>query len=1064
MRPSPDFPARARGVALLSTLALLSLITVALVAFVSLASRDRVATQSYTRSILADQIALSGLDQVVGQMRAEAASPAFSSANGSGTNTLYVPLTNADAVPRRMVSGPCPTLLIVSGTNAYPGSSSPASASPTTGASLNGRTVSLDRWNKPRLAATTAGFPVPQWVLVTREGPKALAWSPGLASSPAGNSDYVLGRYAYAVYDLGGLIDVNVAGYTNGAAVAAAAAGKGLLPWADLTQLVPGLSQNDVNALVAWRNRQTAPSYAAYVANWATNGFMQVAQGDTTFVGRQELIAYAQQSNPHLLPALPYLTTFSREVNGPTWGPTTNLGGAYNYQSQAAGTGAYNPLFLNPRVQRSFVRNDGTRALVGEPLVKTRFPLDRLALLDQQNVAALPASQQAQILKYFGLVPDRSSTGYYRKWIYTNPAGGGTSATRILTLDQVAGLNPGREPDFFELLQAGILRGSLGRGNARIDYQGVNGSGSFYPTGWSDPDARPDYQIIRIGLNIIDQATQANCPTTALYNGCAFYGIKDLPYLGALFFQLAPASVTSGKTSLATPAYFFQLWNPHQAAPAAPAVSPTRFRIRALPGTRPDAYTVGLVASGSGGTDRWSWTSGASWNTAGTASTNAWPQAPLGFTAAYGDFREPGPITAAQAPSTTCSKLSPATGGWDLAPFPTAFPSDATWAADVAARKNINFKFTFTATFELDWSLDGANYYPYSTFVGMVDSASGLWRGDFFGMGNNATTPGNGVAYLKSDPRTSRFGPGNSPGGATFFPTDPTKSLNPSGSTLNSQINQATAPFYGLAGNGPYRLDLWAVNSPSLSLSSVAGAYLSPLAANFYADNDGAVRPGDALDAYPGTSPFFAGAAAARPIVLGRPFRSVGELGYAFRDAPWKTLDFFSAASADAGLLDLFTLSDTPVAAGRVSPNTPYPQVVAALLAGAAQNPLAGTAVSASAASALGTAVTNLAAQQPFLNRADLVGRLMTNAAVAALSPSGAKGEREAAIRALAEPANTRTWNLLVDLVAQSGRYPAAARGLGDFLVDGERRYWLHVAIDRYTGRVVDRQVEVVDP
>jgi hypothetical protein len=31
------------------------------------------------------------------------------------------------------------------------------------------------------------------------------------------------------------------------------------------------------------------------------------------------------------------------------------------------------------------------------------------------------------------------------------------------------------------------------------------------------------------------------------------------------------------------------------------------------------------------------------------------------------------------------------------------------------------------------------------------------------------------------------------------------------------------------------------------------------------------------------------------------------------------------------------------------------------------------------------------------------------------------------------------------------------------FSVDGERRYWLHLAIDRHTGRVVARSMESVN-
>jgi hypothetical protein len=33
-----------------------------------------------------------------------------------------------------------------------------------------------------------------------------------------------------------------------------------------------------------------------------------------------------------------------------------------------------------------------------------------------------------------------------------------------------------------------------------------------------------------------------------------------------------------------------------------------------------------------------------------------------------------------------------------------------------------------------------------------------------------------------------------------------------------------------------------------------------------------------------------------------------------------------------------------------------------------------------------------------------------------------------------------------------------------DFIVvEGEQRYWLHVGIDRFTGQVIDKQIEVVN-
>ena len=70
---------------------------------------------------------------------------------------------------------------------------------------------------------------------------------------------------------------------------------------------------------------------------------------------------------------------------------------------------------------------------------------------------------------------------------------------------------------------------------------------------------------------------------------------------------------------------------------------------------------------------------------------------------------------------------------------------------------------------------------------------------------------------------------------------------------------------------------------------------------------------------------------------------------------------------------------------------------------------------------------------------------------------------RESAIRALSASGQTRVWNLMVDLIAQTGRYRKGETTLGHFVVDGERRYWLHIAIDRSTGEIVDQQLELVE-
>ena len=50
----------------------------------------------------------------------------------------------------------------------------------------------------------------------------------------------------------------------------------------------------------------------------------------------------------------------------------------------------------------------------------------------------------------------------------------------------------------------------------------------------------------------------------------------------------------------------------------------------------------------------------------------------------------------------------------------------------------------------------------------------------------------------------------------------------------------------------------------------------------------------------------------------------------------------------------------------------------------------------------------------------------------------------------------------MIDVITQSGRYPPTASNLSQFVVEGEKRYWLHVAIDRFTGQVIGTELEEV--
>ena len=401
----------------------------------------------------------------------------------------------------------------------------------TTNPSANGRSVTKARWNKHYLIpkanladdsteprAECDGF-TPDWVMVTTEQGATLVSTP---SKDANNNTVTpVGRYSYAVYDEGGLLDINVAGYPNGTTTTQAGR-KGSIAFANLEALPSSIPNSSspwqIDRIVGWRNYgATQPSNNFPDANFAANfragsapalaywksvtnnrsGFLSVSgsvaaneRTDQMFLTRQQLIAF-RNTTQFSSNALQYLTTFSRESNSPSFSPSTPSGSTIDYANLSSTATAVNPNFLLRRAATAFTRFDGSSAVVGEPLVKTRFPLSRLAWITYKGPSALrtlppqsptlsvtdfdydmwalqwiygiptsylQAGTAANIKAYFGLTyPVGGAAG--SPWTYTNPYGT-AAATRILRLDEVAAV---REPDFFELLQAGIFSGSLGQ-------------------------------------------------------------------------------------------------------------------------------------------------------------------------------------------------------------------------------------------------------------------------------------------------------------------------------------------------------------------------------------------------------------------------------------------------------------------------------------------------------------------------------------------------------------------------------------------------------------------------
>src|SRR6266404_3537651 len=269
---------RERGAALIIVLAFVVLLTGVAIAYLSRATSDRqVAHSSFNQSNV-DQLAQSAMDNIIGDLRQQVLNGSGSPSPTASPVSLFVPTSNANMVPMRNPTptpGTTPAIpnLIQRSVRSEPAKwpdpvngpalGSRASAVNSTNpadASANGRSISLARWNShyliPKSITTdggsdpiTTGFTAPNywapdWVFVTNSGAAVIT---------APNSS-VLGRYAYAIYDEGGLLDMNAAGYPSPTTILQYGR-KGSLAFADVTGLGSyGLSTTAIDNVVGWRN------------------------------------------------------------------------------------------------------------------------------------------------------------------------------------------------------------------------------------------------------------------------------------------------------------------------------------------------------------------------------------------------------------------------------------------------------------------------------------------------------------------------------------------------------------------------------------------------------------------------------------------------------------------------------------------------------------------------------------------------------------------------------------------------------------------------------------------
>jgi hypothetical protein len=1226
---------RERGAALIIVLAIVVLLTGLSVAYLTRSTSDRQVAQSSFNQSSVDQLAQSAMDNVIGDLRQEivngSSAVTLSPTPPAGSSTLYVPSAAANMVPQRSGNpAGAPNLIrrSVSPDNILPpGLPSNASAvNSRIDASANGRSITSTRWNghylvPKKTTGTDDSVPIddftnatPDWVFLTSNGATVIT-APDTS---------VIGRYAYAVYDEGGLVDANVAGYPTGTSIYQYGR-KGSLAFADLTAPLPYPIPNpdaggtyQIDRLVGWRNYGTAqpsnnfpdigpPANKAFAYNFRptggsdtsasatwfynfvvnnTSGFLSVrsdpsptpypwnylnvtgesspatypwnGRTDQTFIQRQELIAFRKtvgSTTSFSTNALGYLGTFSRQAAAgvPQWSPTTPT--------------ATNPNFQTLLVTAAFTRNDGTTiAAVGDPLVNTRFLLERLNWLTYKGPSAtrtIPSSQPgsrtdpnwdmwlltrrfgltanflqdsvvggtaANILKYFGLVWDATN----ECWNYTGPSGG-SLATSIATFGVGGTQAATREPNFFELLQAGILDSSLG------DSYSVDST--LLPLGHQQSKM---LHILTIGANLIAQSRVDSYPVriACTVGGATMeaIGAQRLPYLNSLAICPVAGTATSGLATGGINWFLVpNLWDPFRdswdlteqnvSSTLTPNYlrPPVRITVRG---------SVGLATVPAGPSIRTGIISSA------LVTPSPFPTAVVTISPAQSlvlttPTASPGigrngfleasrvgtsDVTPAPPAFTTTTSVSPTpVAQWVNVPYPS--PS----ATPTPVGSNVVFSVSFPGTsIPAGWTSSSQNpvlvLQPGFQITVDYQSPNGTWYPYSFLQGNNepstwisASNPSN--PGLNITTTWSVYGVNPSPSPTPITPSQPTILLvSPSPTAAPATIWNITAlaeaPMFAKADPRSIRYNsqvgVVRITSPTPTASPLAAGVVrsiwpsgfttpppmtigstptvtptpTPTGTPTPTVTPNAPNPatlGDNAVAGNGANPYAEPPTATatpnpwRPVIMNRPFRSVGEMGYAFRDQPFRTLSFSSADSPDAALLDLFSVNNysdpSSMRAGVISLNSQQAAALAAVLGSTIKRedtPRAGSPgsptpqpLTATEANNIAASLASLSSTAPVTNKAGVATLIASETGLGSGVP---KTQRESIARALGEADQTRTWNLLIDVIAQTGKYPPGATSLKNgFVVQGEEHYWVHVAIDRFTGWVIDKQIEVVN-
>ncbi len=979
-----------------------------------------------------------------------------------------------------------------------------ASAISTLTPDTNKRYIAKESWASPALFrddSTLSESQVPDWVYVDRSGANPGSGSANPlpdAAKPIGtdgtpNPNFIVGRYAWQIYNVGGLLDANVALH-NPADSSSGIDGKDSPFWAVATAL-PGAPATLGRLIANWRHLEGKVAAAEpdrLIEDWAEpNGwnrvFANATGSDQTFLTRKDLLAFQKENATEFpRPLLAYFTHANHALNQAALRPDPDRP---KIKSLSAGgndaTGLddeINPSFLELRSSKPDWISPRRPTV---PVADRRFPLDRLDL-----VVPSP-TEPALVSRFFGL---SFSSG---EWTYKD--------ARIKRLPDVASAN--LEPDLFELLKATLHVGSVG----------VSGLSSASGTSANRKvlDQSVNYHIAQLVANLIDQWDEDSFPTIINFDGRRFVGIEDLPRIyyvrTACYRQKVIPATTYASSQAGTPpagygtiyesVYLRQpiIWNPHAESPG--NGKPSEFRIIAISNQASGSSAADVkcqVFNGSNGKTPWKalptgamsdFRNANGPNFSQSPGPQKWDESSAFITfnptpSGPASFRQPYPLKSPNYPSGSGAagkEIFPVLSDTELSFTDSASKSNQAigfligkvWTASNLFCLDPGLVIDNGIRYELQYKKD-SSWITYDTMI--TDPFQGQDRTSF-----SEPNRRHFAAWFRIDPRTNRLG---------VFSTNNFRGWPPANQEWQWNNGETGAPDTG-DGNfigkptapAGWKLDSKGAVLPRHFQSNLASGKGS------YIDADGIIRPAMGADAagttgLPLANPPSSGPATSRPRVLNRPFHSIAEIGTVFRDIPWRQLDLNHVASEDGNLLDVFCLhSDTDheaprVMRGRINLNSAPAEVLAAMLEGTSKSSDPSIAVSSSEALQIGTSLRDwvtgkTTAGLPLIQRSDIVGNTVAGKStgfmeqIDKLANSSDKpiGERrEVVLRALADSSDTRTWNLMIDLVAQSGEMARGANDLANFSSRAQVRRWVFLSIDRFTGEILHQSSENVAP